>query len=186
MRVFKGVYIKVDKVLSGYSVFLMDFVIDTSSLIAFSGIRRLDLLHDCCGTLAIPIGVRFEVVDQGGGWVEALDAQNAIEQAEWLKTFEIPENQELSELRRRFGNGESECILLAQRFEVPFIVDDQGARREAERRGLATIGSLGILARCHRRYLIGELAPLINEMRNNGIRFSDKLVAHVLSEFDGY
>ena len=158
----------------------MNYVIDTSALVALSGIDRLDLLQACCGRVAIPVAVRTEVVDQGWGWVAAGAAQAEIRRGEWITTLEARESPMLRMLRAKLGRGEAECIELARVLAVQLIADDQAARREAARMGIAVVGSLGILALSRERGLVERVGPLVQGMRNNGIFFSNSLIERFL------
>lgn len=159
-------------------------VIDTSALVALSGVRRLDLLRACFSKVLIPEGVRVECVDQGDGWVEAEDAKEAIRKGTWLETVCVEDTIILHELRAKLGRGEAETIELARVRRVPAILDDREARTEANRRGVEVVGSLGILAKCRRNGILGSLRPVVEQMRANGIRYSDTLIEQFLRETD--
>jgi predicted nucleic acid-binding protein len=55
----------------------------------------------------------------------------------------------------RLDRGEQDAILLAESFKAErLIIDDLEGRREAAKRGLRVIGTLGILAEAARRNLL--------------------------------
>ena len=55
----------------------------------------------------------------------------------------------------RLDRGEQDAILLAESFKAErLIIDDLEGRREAAKRGLPVIGTLGILAEAARRNLL--------------------------------
>ncbi len=160
----------------------VDYVIDTSALVAFSGIQRLDLLRACCGRVGVPTAVRVEVIDQGIGWVKAAEAQKEILRGEWIRTLPVTDSEMLYNFRKRLGAGEAECLELGRFFGITVIVDDQRARKEGERLGVQIIGSLGILAKSKRIGLIDLASPLIEKIRQNGIFLSNQQVADFLTE----
>jgi len=58
-------------------------------------------------------------------------------------------------LMERLDRGEQDAILLAESFKAErLIIDDLEGRREAAKRGLPVIGTLGILAEAARRNLL--------------------------------
>lgn len=158
----------------------VDYVIDTSALVSFSGIGRLDLLQQECGVLAVPEAVRIEIVEQGEGWLEAEAAQKSILEGSWLKSVKVKRTHELMSLRTRLGKGESECIEYARTKKAIAIIDDCKARNEAKQRGIITLGRLGILAKSKYEGRITLVTPLIEAMKSNGIRFADELIRKFL------
>ncbi len=159
------------------------FVIDTSALVALSGIGRLDLLRARCGIVAVPLAVRREVVDQGGGWREAAAGQVEILSGEWLETVEVEDSRALS-LRTVLGAGEAECLEFARVARIGAVLDDQAARREAQRLKLEFFGSLAVLAWSKEQGLVQSVRPLVVGMRRNGILLSELLVAVSLAKLD--
>lgn len=159
----------------------MTFVIDTSPLIALSGIYRLDLLHKCCGQVAVPRAVRAEIVEQGVGWIEARAAQTEILGGTWLVTVETRDSQILRNLRTKLGAGEPECLELARVSGAKAIIDDLSARKEADRLGIGCFGTLRILAMSKQEGHIAAVRPLLTDIRRNGIYYSDTLVERYLT-----
>lgn len=160
----------------------MRFVTDTSPLVAFSGVGQLGLLRLCCGKAAVPVAVRTEIVNQGIGWIEARDAQEAIKNGRWLVTVEVGESEVLRGLRATLGAGEAECIEFARVTGAEAIIDDFAARGIAARFGVRCCGTLGILARAKRAGCIKSVGPLLGKMRDNGIRFSNELIEKYLAD----
>jgi predicted nucleic acid-binding protein len=83
----------------------------------------------------------------------------------------------LSDLDR----GEAEVIALAQELNADLvIVDERLARRHARRLGLTLTGTLGVLLKAKERRLVPAVGPLISQLRQDGIRLDDALVAEAL------
>src|SRR5260221_1399529 len=61
-------------------------VSDTSPLIAFSAIGRLDVLRQVFDSILIPQAVVDDVVAKGVGWVAAIPLQQAVQAGGWIKT----------------------------------------------------------------------------------------------------
>lgn len=162
----------------------MSFVIDTSALVALSGIGRLDLLRARCETAVVPLAVRKEVVDQGKGWNEAAEAQAEILSGVWLQTIGVKNSAELKRLQTLLGAGEAECLEVARVGRMVAILDDQAARREAQRLKLEFFGSLAVLKWSKQQGLVQKVRPLVEGMRRNGIFLSESLVERFLENLD--
>ncbi len=83
----------------------------------------------------------------------------------------------LSDLDR----GEAEVIALAQEMEAGLvIIDERLARSHAKRLGLSLTGTLGVLLKAKQLGLVEAVSPLVDQLRQGGIRLSDVVVAEVL------
>ena len=72
--------------------------------------------------------------------------------------------------------GESEAIQLALANGADFIlIDERRGRREAQSRGLKTIGALGVLLEAYRLGLLAEPDRALDELRLQGFRVSNRL-----------
>ena len=77
--------------------------------------------------------------------------------------------------------GEAEVIALAQEMEAGLvIIDERLARRHAKRLGLSLTGTLGVLLKAKQLGLVEAISPLVDQLRQGGIRLSDVVVAEVL------
>src|SRR6266496_1725838 len=100
-------------------------VSNTSPLIAFSAIGRLDLLQNVFAPVLIPASVRTELFPVGTVWTEAQAAQHAIIQGGWLQVGATPQlKAPRSSLCQKLGAGEAEAIALALERQVPLVIDD--------------------------------------------------------------
>jgi uncharacterized protein len=159
-------------------------VADTSVLIAFSAIKRLELLGMIFREIAVPKAVFREVVTHGQGWVQASQLQEELASAEWLMVIEVPNMQRTGILPSHLGAGESEVISLAIETGLPALIDDLKARETAARCGLPVIGTLGVLARNKRRGHISAAKALVDQMRMQGIYFGESLIRRFLQDLD--
>lgn len=77
--------------------------------------------------------------------------------------------------------GEAEAIFLATELHAErLVMDDQDARRFANRCGLTVIGTLGILLAAKQRGAIASLRAEINALASLGFRANPRLVTAVL------
>lgn len=161
----------------------MPAAVDTSALIAFSSIGRIDLLLGCVGEVLIPDAVYREIVTQGGGWASAMEAQQRIAEDTGLCRVSV----EASELRLKFpalGDGEREALALGGARKCLLVIDDLRGRKAAVALGMDgnLTGSLGILLKAKRTGLVPAIAPLIREIQERRIYYASNLVASVLKE----
>ena len=118
-------------------------VSDTSPVRCFHHLARLDLLQKLFGEVLLPPAVsaelskprlRFPPIDIG--------------EMEFFRVRAPSDDTSVTALRQRFGPGEAEAIVLASELSAELIIDEADGRAEAKRRGIPTIGVLGVLVRC--------------------------------------
>ncbi len=138
-------------------------VANTTPLINFAEIDRLELLHALFGELLVPVAVVAELQAKGGLFAKAA----AASQAPFVHT-RAPANQPLvATLRRELHAGEAECIALAlEESAALLLLDDVAARGVAEYHGLRFTGTVGCLRLAKQRRLIAAVAPLFDELRS--------------------
>lgn len=86
-------------------------------------------------------------------------------------------------LRAQLDPGEAAAIwLAAERRATLVLTDDRPARLAAEQLGIAVRGTLGVLVEAKRRGEIPELAPVVAELRSQGVWLSERLVKRILAE----
>jgi predicted nucleic acid-binding protein len=147
-------------VTSGVAVF------DSSALIAFWQIKRLDLLSLLFAEIVVPSAVKREVapsIHVLPSWIQVLPAPNAP-----------PEVQALD-------SGEREAITLALELSADFVVlDELAARRLAVHLGLDVIGAAGLLLRAYDFGLIHSIREDLDAMIASGFYVSRRLYLEVL------
>jgi predicted nucleic acid-binding protein len=80
----------------------------------------------------------------------------------------------------RLDRGETEAIALAEELHADWLlIDETAGRNEAARRGLQTIGTLGILREGHQAGLL-NLPTAINRLTATGFRVHPSLVQLLL------
>ncbi len=143
----------------------MKVISNSSPLINFAALERLDLLHTLYGTIAIPDAVYQEVVVAGRGYPDAA----AVEQAGWIVRESVHTATAVAALRD-LGPGEAEAIILA--VEHPgslLLLDDRQGRLAASRFGINVIGTLGVLLVAKRKGLVIVVAKYKSPLKGDGI-----------------
>jgi predicted nucleic acid-binding protein len=94
---------------------------------------------------------------------------------EWV-SVKSPQ-QPLSDFSAVLGSGEQEAIALAEELTADvLLVDDETARREAERRGIPVQGTLGVLDLAAEHGFLPDLPDAIRRLRDTNFRASEKLL----------
>lgn len=136
---------------------------NTTPLINFAEIGRMDVLEALFGRLVIPPAVVTELTDKRS--LFSLAAQ--VASLDFISVLAPTDQPWASSLGTRIHPGEAECLVLA--LEHPgslLLLDDLSAREFAASNRLFYTGTLGCLAEAKKRGLISKVAPLIQELRN--------------------
>ena len=140
---------------------------DTSCLILFEKIGRLELLKATFGAVA----VTEQVADEYGLLPD------------WIEVKSLIDKQLFDELRMELGNGEASSIAFATEIEdCLLIIDERKGRKKAEELGLAIIGSLGVLLRAKQKGVIESLLEVLHEIEKTDFRISESIKEKLLGE----
>ena len=151
-------------------------VANTTPLIALALISRLDLLPRLYGQVVMPPAVWDEISAGGSAGIGSAE----VRQATWLRVTPLQDPRR-ADLLADLDRGEAEVIALAQELDADLVIlDERLARRHAARLGLTLTGTLGVLLKAKERGLVSTVAPLIDQLRQGGIRLSDGVVAEAL------
>ncbi len=160
----------------------MPAVSDSSALILFARINRLDLLEGVFDHLIVPPAVWREVVSSGPERVGASDLANA----HWIRRHHLAHSETMEELRNILHPGEAEAIALAGGVvpAVPILIDDLKARRVAMHRGLSVVGTAGVLVLAKEKRLIDVVRPLLGAVIGAGLYLGASAIDEVLRRSD--
>lgn len=149
----------------------MKIVADSSPLIAFAILGRLDLLSLIFNDIYIPQAVSNEIAAPGKP-----HAQKLKEFSEGK--IKVVQNQlAVMLLANEIDPGEAETIALALETKIEdVLIDDARARKAAQRNNLHTIGTIGVLLQAKRLGYVPSLDKLISEK----IRIGNKLYTQAL------
>jgi predicted nucleic acid-binding protein len=157
----------------------MAAVSNSSPLILFGRIERLDLLRQVFDEIIIPSAVRDEVLASAA----TLPGAESVAGAAWITTRSIGESSEPGDPLARLGRGEREAILLAQQLggRLAVLLDDRNGRRVARSLGLQINGSAGILIRAKERGAIESVRPELDRLLAAGLYLGDRTYQAVLA-----
>ncbi|MCX6850905.1 MAG: DUF3368 domain-containing protein [Verrucomicrobia bacterium] len=153
---------------------------NTTPLINFAEIGRMDVLEALFGAITIPPAVADELRAKAGLFPAA-----ALVPAQAGISLKAPEDRLLvSGFAGRVHAGEAECLALAMEHPGSFLLlDDLAARELASSNQLLFTGTLGCLVQARRQGIVPAIRPLLEELRFKA-RFwiSDALAARVLHD----
>ncbi len=130
----------------------MSVITNTTVIINFAAIGRLDLLRRLFGAIHLPTEVYAEILDgqaEGYTYLNGIESQIApLTTDGWLLLI----SQEGDEELRRYGTlpaglhrGEAACLAIAGNRNWLLLTDDRAARAEARRQHITLSGSIGCL-----------------------------------------
>jgi predicted nucleic acid-binding protein len=164
---------------------------DAGPLINLGKLNRLEVLAELYGEVRIPRSVYDEVVTSGlvKGASDAMTVRLFLQRRKWpivnvSQTVLTSYTQPVV-----LDTGERAVLALAQTMRDPLVLlDDEVARSEARRLGLALRGTIGIFAQaCREKILtLAQTEILIHEISiRRDIWISGKLCEQVLSQLRG-
>ncbi|QDZ40727.1 DUF3368 domain-containing protein [Euhalothece natronophila Z-M001] len=148
-----------------------EFVIaDTSSLIVFKKIGRLELLQFVYSEITITSEVESEYGETLPAWVRVENASNQ-EQQKFLEG--------------ELDTGEASSIALAMEYpDSLMILDDLKARKVARKFNLVFTGTLGVISKARAEGYLNELKPIIDQILETNFRISDQVIRALLSKHE--
>jgi predicted nucleic acid-binding protein len=152
---------------------------NATPLIAFARIQRLELLHQVMGTLVIPEEVANEIRGYQGGHYATIDLTHEA----WIAVQAVQSAAQVQLLLPTLDRGEAEVIALALEQHAQLVLlDELTGRKVAESLQLPVVGSVGILIRAKQMQLIPAVRPLLEQMIQRGVRYSQRFVTSILRQ----
>ena len=146
-------------------------IVNSTPLIALAKVDRLDLLRRMYGGAIIPEAVYREVTEK-----DDIAARRIRAAREWIEVRRVSPDLDRRMYRAKLHDGEVEVMLLAQEISADVVViDDGAARRTAEYLGLPLTGTLGVLIKARQLGLLEAVMPIVRQMEQNGLYFSEPL-----------
>jgi predicted nucleic acid-binding protein len=153
----------------------MIVVADTSPLNYLILINQISVLEALYGRILVPHAVHEEMLTLKAPPTVRAWAQNP---PHWFELLSPSTN--LHPPVERLDRGETEAIALAEELHSDWLLIDEAAgRNEAIRRGLQTIGTLGILREGHRAGLL-NLKIAIQQLQTTNFRIPTEIIAKLL------
>lgn len=147
-------------------------VSNTSPIVLYGKIGRINLLQDVFGQIVVPQAVVDEVLAYGLDTLEAAAGQ----ESPWISVQRIVSLTTHDDILG-LDIGDSHALMLALQMgsAVPILLDDLPARRAGERHGLSVVGSAGLALIAKRRGFIPAVRPVLQELLDAGLYLSDRV-----------
>ena len=150
-------------------------VVNSTPLVAFWAIGRLDILRSLFGEIVIPPAVREEFLS-----TEKEIRRKVLRDELWIQVIEL-ENPNRVAAYASLDTGEAQVLALAEEQNASLVlIDERKARRYAERLKLPLSGTLGVLLLAKEEKIISTISPLIKAIQEAGLYLHDDLIEQVL------
>lgn len=154
-------------------------IVNTTPLIALSHVRQLDILRKMYGEILIPQAVYQELSEKQ----ESVCKKQVDNSLDWIHIEKIRNEMAKLMYKTQLHDGEVEVMILAKEKSADIvIIDDANAKKHAKYLGLPVTGTLGVLIKAKKLGYIDELKPIIQEMIDNHIYISEKLMKFCIQQ----
>jgi predicted nucleic acid-binding protein len=155
-------------------------VVNASPLILLARIDRLDLLASLADRLVVPEAVIREI-QAGSHRDDTIERLKSLPSILRLADLSVPDRIHLWDL----GAGEAQVLAHGlERQGAEVVLDDLAARRCARSLGLPMIGTVGVVILCRHRGILSSARPVIERLREAGLRLKPALMDEALSKVD--
>lgn len=154
-------------------------VVNTTPLIALSHVGQLDLLKYMYGEIIIPEAVYRELSVK----TESVCKKAVDSSLDWIRVDKIQNQLAKSMYKTQLHDGEVEVMILSKEIDADVvIIDDANAKKHAKYLDLPVTGTLGILIKAKQKGYIEKLKPILDQMVQNGIYISQRLIRMCLEQ----
>lgn len=153
-------------------------VSDSSPIISFARAKKLHIIQEVYGKIAIPPEVYNEIVVKG----KDRPGAEEVKKATWIGIQKLKNQAESERLKEKYGAGESEAIVLAQELRATLLVDEGIVIKEARERGLKITTTHLTLEVAKKRGLITSVKKELNELIATGFRTKPELIKKTLQK----
>jgi predicted nucleic acid-binding protein len=157
------------------------FICDSTVLINFAAIDRLDVLQACFEKLLIPNAVYAETI--GANFRDWQRLTQAVSGG-WIEVHPILPSQTDPEIPLELSEGERETIILGLELDdAQLLLDEHPARQVAKQLNLKVLGTLGILLFAKKQQIIPQVQPLLDRLLDQAhYWFSSELYQEMLKQ----
>lgn len=153
---------------------------NTTPMINFCAIKRLDILEKLFSKVVIPRAVQVELDEK----LDIFPWLNDIHESNFIEVSKIQDIKFYNLLKADLDEGEAEVITLA--FETNaklLLLDEIAARNIAQVHNLPYMGSIGCLLLAKKKQIVNSIRPLLDEMQYKAnFWISRKLYDNILIE----
>lgn len=155
-------------------------IADAGPLLALAKLDKLSLLDQLFGVILVPAAVYDECLAKSG--LDSQRIQQAVEKQQLKIILEDLDTTVNLKLSRSLGAGEQAALKLAlQQKTSLLILDDQLARKQAAKLGLAFIGIVRLLVIAEQYNLLASAEQAVENLQQAGYRVSVEILKRVYS-----
>lgn len=154
----------------------MIVVSDTSPLITLAKIDCLPHLQSLFGVIHVPTEVEEELSAKGPG-------QGVPDILSLMQGWLVVQNPSVPQTFPGLHPGESAAISLALEHVSTLLIDEKAGRKVAAARGIAVIGTVGVLVEAAERGLT-DLAEAFARLKATNFRFPEAALDILLKQFN--
>lgn len=161
----------------------MTVVSNSSPLITFAKIGRLELLHHLYDAIAITPEVYDEVVVAGTGLTGAIE----VAAAKWIHVRQVEDPAALAanDLKFGLGIGELSAIILGKELNARLVlIDEIKARKVARQQGLDVLGCVGALEDAFGLNLLPDLPQAYRQLLASGAYVDRRILENSLANLN--
>jgi predicted nucleic acid-binding protein len=150
---------------------------DTTCLIAFTNANKLNILKSTYDNIEVTLDVKKEYESKKGDVLP-----------DWITVKEPNDIELVNRLKKDFGAGESQSIVLAiEEKKSLLVLDDKKARDYAINKGLNVTGTLGVINKARNKDILtlDEAVDIVTKMKNNNFHLSGKLLNNFIEDMKG-
>jgi predicted nucleic acid-binding protein len=141
-------------------------IADSSCFIILYKIDELDLLQKVLSEVHTTV----EIADEFGFPLPS-----------WINIQLVKDQEQQKKLEREVDCGEASALALSFEIENAIVIlDDQKARKPAEKLKINYTGTLGLILRAKLVGIIPSVKELIEKIKNTNFRFSEEIIAQIL------
>jgi hypothetical protein len=150
-------------------------VVNSTPLVAFWAIGRLDILRSLFSEIAIPPAVRDEFLS-----TEKETRRQTLREERWIRVVKL-DNPNRTGAFSNLDEGEAEVLALAEELDASLVlIDERKARRYAERMKLPLSGTLGVILLAKEEGIVTTVSPLLKAIQKAGLYLHEELIEQVL------
>ncbi len=157
-------------------------VSNTTPLINFYSIERLDILEKLFGKIVIPEAVAKEIKEKG----KKFKGVEEVLHSNFIEIQKIKNDTFSNNLKIDLDDGEAEAIVLAKELKIRLILlDELSARSLSKYHELDALGTIGCLILAKEKGIIITIKPFLNGIREKGnFWIKDTLYQSIISRYD--
>lgn len=155
---------------------------NSTPMINFSAIDRMDILQHLFGKIYIPSAVSDELFVKGKNYPSA----EPLRKARFIEVLEVKNTMLADAFKKDLDAGEAEVIALSMGMKPELILlDEVAGRMIAEFYKISLTGSIGCLVEAKRRGIVSTIRPLLDDMKiKAGFWVNPKLYRRILDDND--